>query len=250
MKKIILTFLIVFTITSCRTQKDVLYLQNIDNIPIELDNFTNPTIQRGDVMTIVVSAYDEALVKPFNLGGGIANTTNIAMAELNPNSYLVDGEGNIEFPMLGTINAAGKTRKALSDELQQKISEFIKNPMVNIRIMNFKVTMLGEFNKQGVVNSTSDRINIMEAIANAGGMSYYAIRDSVMLIQTIDGKRHHTFVNLHDANLMNSDYYYLRQNDILYALPTKSRAMEFNTKPITSVLTVLGFLTAIIALFK
>lgn len=250
MQKILLSLVIVLMISSCRTQKDVLYLQNIDAINISQDNFTNPTIQRGDVMTIVVNAYDEQLVKPFNLGSGTSNTTNLSTAELNPNSYLVDGDGNIDFPMIGSVVAAGKTRKELSDELKKRISNYIKDPIVNIRIINFKVTMLGEFNNQGVVNSTSDRINLIEAIAKAGGMSYYAIRDSVMLVRTIDGHRKHVFINLHDANLMNSDYYYLRQNDILYALPTKSRAMEFNTKPITSILTILGFATAIIALFK
>lgn len=248
-KTTILIILFSSFIFSCRTQKDVLYLQNINNIDISNENFESPDIQTGDVLSILVSAYDEALAKPFNMGIGLA-MNNGNTSELNPNSYLVDSEGNIEYPMLGSIHVAGKNRKELATELKNKIANYIKDPMVNIRILNFKVTMLGEFGSQGIVNSNSEKLNIFEAIANAGGMTYYAIRDSVLLIRTEDGKRMHTFVNLHDARLMNSDYYYLKQNDILYALPTKSRATEFNTRPITATLTLIGFITAIITLFR
>ncbi|MGI9526590.1 MAG: polysaccharide biosynthesis/export family protein, partial [Weeksellaceae bacterium] len=249
MKKILLLITFTTLFFSCRTQQDVLYLQNIDKIDISNDNYVSPKIQTGDVLTITVNAYDENLARPFNIGGG-RTSNNLANAELNPNSLLVDSDGNIEYPMLGTIKAEGKTRKELADELKSKISNYIKDPMVNVRIVNFKVTMLGEFGSQGVVRSSSEKLNIFEAIANSGGMTYYAIRDSVLLIRTVDGKRTHQFVNLHDAKLMNSDHYYLKQNDILYALPTKSRATEFNTRPITATLTVIGFITAIITLFR
>ncbi|MXV39170.1 polysaccharide export protein [Flavobacteriaceae bacterium Ap0902] len=250
MKKLLLIFILTSLLFSCRTQQDVLYLQNIDNIDFSKENYQSPEIQVGDVLTIMVSAYDEDLAKPFNLGGN--NTTGIRQgtSELSSTSYLVDSEGYIEYPMLGSIQVAGKTRKELAEDLKNRISNYIKDPMVNIRIVNFEVTMLGEFNSQGVVKSASERLNIFEAIANSGGMSFYAIRDSVLIIRSENGKRKHDYVNLHDANIMNSEYYYLKQNDILYALPTKSRATEFNTRPLTSTLTVIGFITAIITLFR
>lgn len=250
-KKLALLLIISSFIQSCRTQHDVLYFPNIDEINYSMDNYKSPTIQEGDVMTIVVNSYNPELSAPFNLGEGIeTNRIGSGSAELNPNAYLVDSDGTIEFPMIGTIQAAGKTRKELTRELKTKISEYIAEPMVNIRIMNFRVTMLGEVNRPGVVQSTSEKLSITEAIAMSGDLSYYAIKDSVLLIRTIDGHRKHSYLNLQDAELINSPYYYLRQNDIVYVMPTKSKAMEFNTKPLTATLTVIGFLTAMFALFR
>ncbi|MDG4949862.1 polysaccharide biosynthesis/export family protein [Weeksellaceae bacterium KMM 9724] len=249
MNRIILLLLLISLVSSCRTQKDIWYFQNIDQVINETaEIYEDPKIQTGDALSIVVSTFNPKLAEPFNLGGGVNNTRSIS--EDSPAAYVVSSDGNIEMPMLGSIQAAGKTRQELAILLEEKIKTYVNDPIVNVRYINFRVSMLGEFNRPGVVESKSEKLSIMEAIAKSGDMSLYAIRDSVMIIRTTDGIREHKFVNLLDANLINSEYYYLRQNDILYAMPTKSKAIEFNSRPIRDGLTVLGFVLTIYALFK
>lgn len=252
MKRILPVLLLFVLISSCRTQKDVLYFKNIDQVINESEEvYSDPVIQTGDALSIIVSAFDENLARPFNLSRPAGmGTTGGGDGAQNPTNYVVSGNGEIEMPMLGSVQVLGMTRQELATLLEGRISEYLENPIVNVRFMNYRVTMLGEFNTPGIVNSDTEKLSIIEAIANSGDMSYYAIRDSVMIIRTVDGIRTQAFVNLQDANLINSEYFYLKQNDIVYALPTKSKALDINTSPLTAALTVLGFATAIIALFR
>lgn len=252
MNKLILLILFIFLISSCRTQKDVLYFQNLAQVIQQSDEiYDDPKIQTGDALSILVSTYNPELAEPFNLKPPVGSgSSGGATSELSPLAYVVNSDGEIEMPALGTIHVAGRTRKELAAYLREEISFYVTDPIVNIKFLNFRVSMLGEFNRPGIVQSTSEKLSIMEAIANAGDMSFYGIRDSVMIIRTTDGVRNHTFVNLLDANTINSEYFYLRQNDIVYAMPTKSRSMEFNTRPIRDGLTILGFVLTIYALFK
>ena len=253
MKKILTVLIIFATITSCRMQKDVLYFTNLSSVINQSEEiYEDPRIQTGDALSIVVSAFDENLARPFNLSrpAGMTGGGGAGGGAQNPMNYVVASNGEIEMPMLGSIQVLGKTRQELATELESKISEYLENPIVNVRFMNYRVTMLGEFNSPGVVNSDMEKLSIVEAIANAGDMSLFAIRDSVMVIRTVDGVRTHAFIDLQDANTINSEYFYLKQNDIVYAMPTKSKALDINTAPLTAALTVLGFATAIIALFR
>lgn len=249
MNRFILFILLISLISSCRTQKDVWYFQNLDQVINETPEiYEDPKIQTGDALSINVNTFNPELSQPFNLGTS-TNTTQ-GVSENSPAAYVVSSNGEIDMPMLGSIKVIGMTRQELSVFLQDKISHYVKDPIVNVRFLNFRVTMLGEFNSPGVVQSTSEKLNLMEAIARSGDMNLYAIRDSVMIIRTVDGIRQKKFVNLLDANTINSEYYYLRQNDIVYAMPTKSKAIEFNSRPIRDGLTVLGFVLTIYALFK
>lgn len=251
MKKSFALVFILLLISSCRMQKDVLYFQNIDQIINETpETYEDPDIQTGDALTITVSAFNAELAAPFNLQTGRNTSISTSFSAKSPSVYVVSQNGEIEMPMLGSIKVTGKTRQELGAFLEDKISEYLENPIVNVRFVNYRVTLLGEFNRPGVVNSDTEKLSIIEAIAKAGDMNLYAIRDSVMLIRTVDDVRTHTFVNLKDANTFNTEYFYLKQNDIVYAMPNKSKALEINTRPLTAALTILGFATAIIALFK
>ena len=250
MNRIIFLILIISLASSCRTQKDVLYFQNlgqvINNSP---EVYEEPKIQTGDALSIIVSTFNKELAEPFNLsvsGGGNTTATN----SKSPTAYIVSQDGYVQIPTLGRVKVEGKTRQELATYLEGKISIYVENPIVNVRFLNYRVTMLGEFSSPGVIEAESDKFSIMEAIAQAGDMTLYSIRDSVMLIRTEEGVRTHTFINLKDANLINSPYFYLKQNDIVYAMPTKSKAIEFNSRPIRDGLTVLGFFLTIYALFK
>lgn len=250
MNKFIILLLLSVIITSCRTQKDLLYFQNVNDVINNTPElYTDPGIQTGDALTIIVSAFNPELANPFNLTPPQGSKSNQQDAK-NPLAYVVSSNGEIDMPMLGTIKVTGKTRQELASYLEGKISEYIDNPIVNVRYLNYRITMLGEFNKPGIVTSDSEKINIMEAIAKSGDMTTYAIRDSVMLIRTVDGVRAKEFINLQDANIINSDYYYLRQNDVVYAMPAKIKGLELNSKPIRDVITVLGFVLTLYAIFK
>lgn len=245
MKKILLILPLLLLIGACRTQKDVLYFKNIEeainNTPIE---YQSPTIQKGDKLAISVSAMNPELVKPYNLS--IVTTGGVSEKP----TFIVREDGDINYPGIGKIRVLGKTREQIVDELTLEISKYVQDPIVNIQITNFRVIVLGEVNNPGVVTAENERFNIVDAIAKSGDMSLYAVKDSVMLIRSVDGVRNQYTVNLGDAKVINSPLFYLKQNDILYVPPTKSKAMELNTKPITAVATVLGFVVAIIALFK
>lgn len=249
MNKIVILLLIFTFLFSCRTHKDVVYFQNLDQVINETrEVYADPTIQTGDALSINVSTFNPLLAEPFNLG--TATNQSQGISENSPLAYVVSSNGEIDMPMLGSVKVVGKTRQELSAYLEEKISFYVDDPIVNVRYVNFRVTMLGEFNSPGVVQSPSEKLTLMEAIAGSGDMNLYAIRDSVMIIRTVDGVRQKEFVNLLDANSINSDYFYLRQNDIVYAMPTKSKATEFNSRPLRDVLTVLGFFLTIFALFK
>ena len=251
MNRIILFILLISLISSCRTQKDVLYFQNLDQVINESPEiYEDPKIQTGDALSINVNTFNPLLAEPFNLGSGVGASSTQNLDEKSPLVYVVSGNGEIEMPMLGSVKVAGKTRQELSAYLEGKISTYVNDPIVNVRFINFRVSMLGEFNRPGVIQSNSDKLSIMEAIANAGDMNLYGIRDSVMIIRTVDGVRQKTFLNLMDANSINSDYYYLRQNDIVYAMPTKAKALEFNSQPIRDGITIIGFFLTLYAIFK
>lgn len=248
MNRILLVVLMTIFITSCRTQKDVLYFQNINEVINDSspEIYKDPTIQTGDALSINVSSLDPKLAMPFNLNSSQSSSSS----NRGINNYIVDSEGYIIFPMIGKILVKGKTRNELSSYLSEKISKWVTDPIVNIRIDNFRVIMLGEVGSPGVIKSDSEKLSIVEAIAMSGDLTLNSIRDSVMLIRTVDNVRTKKYINLKDAQTINSPDYYLKQNDIVYVMPTKSKTYDFNAKPLQSILTVLGFALTIYALFK
>ncbi|GAA5086463.1 polysaccharide biosynthesis/export family protein [Chryseobacterium ginsengisoli] len=243
MKGKILAVLIAFVLVSCKTNpnahNDLNYMQNIESVAIEASakNSQN-TIQSGDQLIILITAKDMDVVKPFNqnysssefiqnnalAGGNIPGqgTTNIS----GP-SYIVDINGNIDFPILGTLNTSNKTLLQFKEEIRTKMLEFVTNPTVSARLANFKVTILGEVNRQGDYIVGNGQATILNAIGMAGDLTVYGKRNDVLVIRTVDGQITHGRVNLQDANLINSPYYHLKQGDAIIVSAN-------NTKDITS----------------
>jgi len=243
MKGKILAVLLALTLVSCKTNpnahNDLNYMQNIENVSIEASakNSQN-TIQPGDQLIILVTAKDMDVVKPFNqnysssefvqtnvLAGG--NTPNQGAVSVSGPSYFVDDNGDIDFPILGKLNTTNKTLVEFKDELKNKASQFIVNPTVNVRHVNFKVTVLGEVNRQGDYTISNGQATILNALGLAGDLTMYGKRTDVLVIRTENGKISHGRVNLQDANLINSPYYNLKQGDAIIVSAN-------NTKDITS----------------
>ncbi|MCD6543305.1 MAG: polysaccharide biosynthesis/export family protein [Flavobacteriaceae bacterium] len=228
MKKFIYLFLSLIVLTSCGTKEDVVYFNGIDskdNI-VGIDSYM-PTYHIDDELIIIISAVDAEAAKPFNLMA-VTYSSDIRYASTGGRerlqSYIVDSDGNIDFPVLGTIKIAGLNRDQATKMFIDKLKVYIKNPIVNIRSLNYKVTVLGEVARPGTYTATNERITLIEALGMAGDLTIYGERENVLVIHDYDGKKTYTRVNLKSQELFESPVYYLAQNDVVYVEPNKTAA--------------------------
>ncbi|MCK4562169.1 MAG: polysaccharide biosynthesis/export family protein [Flavobacteriaceae bacterium] len=226
MKKIITIIIATILLTSCGTKEDVVYFNGISSTDnsIGLDSYS-PTYHIDDELVIVVNALDAEAAKPFNQTAVSYSAERLdAYGRERLQSYLIDSEGNVNFPVLGKIKLAGLNREQATNFLQDKLKDYLKNPIVNIRTVNYKITVLGEVNRPGTYTATNERITLIEALGMAGDLTIYGERENVLVIQDYDGKKTYTRVNLKSHDLFNSPVYYLSQNDVVYVEPNKTRA--------------------------
>jgi len=245
-EKSFLLFLIPL-IFSCTPKKDILYYQNIDAIAQEKLNSYEIKIQPDDLLSINISAEDPTITAPFNLnpsnvvsggGGTTANKSSIT-------NYLVDADGYIDFPELGKLKLSGMTRSEVLALFKKKISLYIKNPIITIRLENFKVVVQGEVGGPGIFQVSSDRFTLIEALTMAGDLKPTSRRDNILVIRDVDGVKSHHRVDVTKADFINSPYYYMAQNDVVYVEP-KYRTISPDVTLVTTfsslALTILSFI--------
>lgn len=239
----------VFLFTSCVNKKTIIYLQEIDSVSNEMKSNYEPVIKTDDVLYINVSTVDPVASQPFNIGASEAGAASNAM-QMERSTYLVDNQGTIQFPVLGSLKVVGLTKNQLREILYTRISELAKDPVINMRIINFKISVIGEVNTPGSYTISSERITIPEALALAGDMTLYGRRDNVLLVREVEGVKTTARIDMTDPNLLNSPYYYLSQNDYLYVEPNKRKIDSTAIGPnILAGISVLGFaLTTILLL--
>lgn len=255
-RKTSLFYFTVFLFFSCASKKDIVYYQNIDGTNIS-QNLTSyeVKIQPDDLLMIIVSAEDPEIAMPFNLTSVTVPNANNLMAvtgQQTQQSYLVDKYGNIEFPVLGKLQVGGLTRTEVLKLLKEKISVYIKNPIINLRIMNFKVSLQGEVNLPGTYTVASERITLIEALSMAKDLTIYGKRDNILIIREINGVKSYNRVDVTKADFINSPFYYLAQNDVIYVEPNNTKvnaaAVGPNTSVIISAISILVSLSVL--LFK
>ena len=249
--KRITCLLITVLLFSCASKDDVVYFNgmNSSDNSIGLDSYT-PTYHIEDELIIVVNAMDAEAAKPFNKVA-ISVTTELqdARGRERLQTYRIDSEGNIDFPVIGKIKMAGLNREQAIEMLKEKLTDYIKNPIVDIETVNYKITVLGEVNRPGTYTATNERITIIEAIALAGDLTIYGERENVLVIQDYDGKKTYTRVNLKSNEIFDSPVYYLSQNDVVYVEPNQTRARNSSIGAQTGViLSSLGLLISMTAL--
>ena len=237
---------LVISLVSCESKKEMIYLQDAEGInALDAIVKVEPKIQQNDILSINVSAIDAEAALPFNLFEA-GNTTSIP----KPITYLVDSEGEINFPVLGKIKVEGHTTKEITDSLTASLAAYIQKPIVNIRLTNFKVTVLGEVKSPGTYPVPNERITILEAIGLAGDLTIQGKRKTVTLIREQNGKRTFIDIDLTSREILNSPYFYLAQNDVLIVEPNKSKinssAVGANTGIILSTISFLISILAII----
>ena len=242
MKKIskILVIIAVLMLSSCISKKKMVYMQNIKTTNPIVTSY-EPLIQKDDVLLITVSSMSDVAAAPFNL-----DTKNMSgISILEKQTYLVDFGGNIDFPGLGTIKVGNSTVNDVKLVLKRKLADLLKDAVVNIRIMNFKVSVLGEVNRPGVISVASQRITLLDALAQAGDLTLYGRRNNIMIIRESKGVKAVAYIDITSPDFINSEYYYLDQNDVIYVEPFKrkidSTAIGSN---ITSVISIIGFLVS------
>ncbi|WP_369994876.1 polysaccharide biosynthesis/export family protein [Winogradskyella sp.] len=252
-RNLIIPILAILMLSSCGSRKNIVYFQDE---PLEGDvTMSEPKqliYKPDDILTINVAALDPDTVRPFNLSLVSGGTTDVVNARggLQQQTYLVDYEGNIEFPVLGTLKIAGLTRTELTDMLTERISEYVTNPIVNVRLSNFTVTILGEVRNPGTFTIQDERITILEALGLADDLTIFGKRKNVLLVREVDGKKKYAKIDLTTVNVVNSPVYYLQQNDVIYVEPNNAKIRSSTYNQNNSVLiSAIGTLTTIIAVF-
>ena len=238
-KNIFLLTTIVLVAFSCKPKENMVYMENeTSNIDQEVKQavFQGTHLQSGDLLDIKVTAFDDNAVRPFNLStmNQAGNSTEVLPTQTSqnlPQGYLVSNEGYIFFPVLGKIFVQNLTMAQLREDLETRLLEYLTDPMVSIRQLNFNITVLGEVQKPGQYTSPSDKVTIFQALGMAGDMTPGGERTKVKLLRHENGTDQTYVVNLTDKNITNSPYYYMQQNDVLYVEPDKNSQIAANSNP-------------------
>lgn len=194
-----------------------------------------PKIQQEDLLTITVSAVDIKATMPFNQQNIYQATAGTATDMAFKPTYLVDSNGEIDFPVLGKVKVGGLSRLEATDLLRSKLKQYIVDPGVNLTFANFKITVLGEVAKPGTYTLPQERVTVLEALGLAGDMTIKGIRSNVLLIREKDGEKKMERLNLLSDSVLNSPYYYLAQNDVIYVEPNGSQVRNSNLGQNTNV---------------
>lgn len=203
---------------SCITRKDISYFQDLEDV-VSIQKITQDfkaVIQSGDILSIHVTSLSKEASSFFNVVGENGD-------QQVANTYLVDASGNIEMPLIGTVTVIGSTTQEAKASIKAKLEKYLTNPTVNLRIRNFKVTVLGEVKTPGVYTIPNEKITLVEAIGLAGDLTIFGKRVNVLVIREIDGERKFYKVDLRSKEIFESDIYYLHNNDIVYVEPGKGK---------------------------
>lgn len=224
-KKLIL-FLVLATLAGCTSRKNLLYFQGNGPAGSESVGTYTPVLKKGDVLQIHVMGLDPETAVPFNLPTTTYYPSNIggySQGAPTPPGYLVDVEGFIDFPVIGKLQVAGLPRKEAVEMLKEKLREYIQKPSVIIRILNYKVTVLGEVKNPGTFTIPNERITLPEALGIAGDLLITAVRKNVLVIRDVNGIKSEMRIDLTSKGLFNSPAYFLQQNDIVYVEPNRAK---------------------------
>lgn len=239
----------ILMMVGCGSSKEVAYWQNIDSISLAASKgLYDAKIMPKDELTILVQTTDPLTSEPFNL-----RSTGQTSSKNQITGYLVDNDGMINFPIVGKIHVAGLTKTECEDFIKSKIQPYLartENPLVSVRTSSYRITVIGEVNRPGVIPVSTEKISLIEALAEAGDMTIYGKRDNVLLVrEDKSGEKHKVRLNMNDANIINSPYYYLQQNDIVYVEPHKVKARNTFFGSNTSIFySVIGITTSLVSL--
>jgi polysaccharide export outer membrane protein len=251
----ILLILIAFSQSSCVSNKRLTYFNGLNDSSFYLAAKTfEPTIQKGDILYIGVTSANPVEASVFNSINSIV-TQNGGVAIMPANTIpgqLITDEGVIKLPTVGNISALGKTTRQLSKDIEAAINPYLKDPLVTVRFMNFKVTILGEVARPGVINVNNERITILEALGQAGDLTAYSKREKLLLIRDSAGTQQTHRFNMTDQSLFAKPYYFLKPNDVIYVEANSVKSINTSGVPtvLPLILSTLSFLIIITNQFE
>lgn len=245
-----MTFLMsVLFFVSCKAPDKVLYFQDIgQSLGHDTVSLEEVKIQKDDLLQVNIFASNPAVAKPFNQIAQIAEM-GINISNLDQTAYLVDTDGCIDLPILGKISVAGMTtleiKRIIAHQLVKK--KLIIDPVITVRILNFKVSVLGEVKNPGIIEVKGERLTVLEALSKAGDLTIQGRRDHVAVIREVDGKRTVNYLDLKSKDIFDSPYYYLKQNDVVYVEPNNGRTVQYRNNQVNNVGTWLSVLSSMLS---
>lgn len=240
-----LFFLLVWTFTACNSVKEFRYFTDIqkDSITLIKVKPKEAIIQSGDILQISVSGPDELVVRQIN---GVASAAGASSQGAPSQGYLVNDSGKITFPLVGVIKVNGLLKDQLADTIKHRLvnMKLLLDPIVMVRLTNFKVTVMGEVMNPGIITVPNEHITITEAISQSGDITSFGRRDNVLVIREKNGKRIYKRIDLTKNNVFDSEFYYLENQDIIYVEPSKKKAEALSRGPqnysmVTSTISIL-----------
>jgi len=232
---------VLLLLTGCTSYQKIPYLQDFETVngTEEVTAMYDAHIRPKDLLTITVNTTDPEAAAPFNLtvqSAANSNLTQWVTQQAALQQYLVDNQGNIDFPVLGELHLGGLSMNEAESMIREKLQPFLKEtPIVTVRMVNYKISVLGEVAKPGTFIINNEKVNVLEALAMAGDMTIWGLRDNVKLVrEEEDGKRNIVVLDLNRADIVKSPYYHLQQNDIIYVSPNKTKAKNSDTGQSTS----------------
>lgn len=254
MERIFYLFILLVIITSCST-RNLIYFSDLPEIAVSTENIINdiePRIQPVDLLSITVSTLNPESNLLFNSGvlSNLGSTTSGNVSMINE-GYRVDKKGDINFPILGKVELAGLTLDEATDKMTKMLQLEAKDPIVNIKLLNFRITVVGEVSNPSTFPVSTERINIIEAIGLAGDLTVFGKRENILLIREIEGVRTIVRLDLNKKSLFSSPYFYLQQNDIVYVEPVRARAEQasLTRSNLSLTFSVISIITLIVTRF-
>jgi polysaccharide export outer membrane protein len=250
-RKSFFAVLLLVIYTSCVSKKDIIYFQNDDINQANVSNSYKTIIKPDDLLQITITALDIEAVRPFNLAAvTYASSSNSAIGVAQQQTYLVDTSGEIEFPVLGKLKIGGLTRNQTIDFLKNKLSpNYIKEPNINIKIANYKISVLGDVQRPGSYNIPNERITILDALALAGDVNISGQRNNLLIIREENNKKVQYRIDLRSNKLLTSPVYYLQQNDVVYVEPNYARIQSASSNSSTSLfISITGLIITMVSL--
>lgn len=233
---------------SCTSTKKTVYFYNVqDTTFLQRGSEIQKPIEENDILSVSISSANADASAPFNLPVSNIRSTTATGSETQVGGYLVNTDGTILLPILGSVKAAGLSKKELKDNITNLIltKKLLVDPIVEIRFLNFEVTVIGEVAKPTVITVPSEKISLLKAIGLAGDLTIYGKRDNVLLIREEDGKKKTRHIDLNSSNFFNSPYYYLQPNDVVYVQPNKAKiALAGRTQQLLPI--ILGSLSVVV----
>lgn len=254
--KLLQAIIMALFLLSCAAPKNITYFRDIPDTTkfkiIDQTVYYTPLIQSDDILQVTIQTIDPASTASFNqqntaswpiVSGGASTPTGTGVS-----GYLVDREGYVVLPLVGKIAVKGKTTDMVRDDIRTKASEYFKDPVVNVRFANFKITVLGEVARPSTYIMPNEKVTLLDALGVAGDLTIYGKRENVMLIREKNNKKELIRLNLNNSDLFKSPYYYLQQGDVVYVEPNKSKIASTDVGKIRRITVIVSILSLVVVL--